>query len=44
MYGHDNGDWLWMTLVMGFWVIVLGVVVYAAVRFAQRGRGGGSDQ
>jgi heme/copper-type cytochrome/quinol oxidase subunit 2 len=45
MYGHDGGDWLWMTLGMGFWLIVVGMVVYAAVRFASRDhRGGGSDR
>jgi heme/copper-type cytochrome/quinol oxidase subunit 2 len=39
MYGHDGWDWLWMTLTMGFWLVVLGVVVYVAVRLAQRDRG-----
>ena len=29
-------DWLWMTLGMGFWVVLIGVAVYAAVRLAQR--------
>ena len=39
MYGHDGWDWLWMTFAMGFWLVALGVVVYVAVRLAQRGRG-----
>ncbi len=36
MYGNwDSGwDWLWMTLVMLGWLVVLGGVVYAAVRVA----------
>jgi hypothetical protein len=25
-----------MTLMMGFWLVVLGAVIFAAVRFAQR--------
>lgn len=38
MYGNWNSswDWLWITLMMVFWVIVLGGVVYAAVRMAIR--------
>lgn len=36
MYWHDGWDWVWMTFMMGFWVVVLGAVVYAAVRLAQR--------
>jgi heme/copper-type cytochrome/quinol oxidase subunit 2 len=32
----DGWDWVWMTLMMAFWIAVLGAVVYAAVRFAQR--------
>ena len=33
MHGWVDGwDWLWMTLMMGFWLVVL----YAAVRLAQR--------
>ena len=37
--GHhwvDGWDWFWMTLMMGFWVVVLGVVVYVAVKLATR--------
>ena len=32
----DGSDWVWMTFMMGFWVALLGVVVYIAVRLAQR--------
>jgi hypothetical protein len=32
-----NGwDWAWMTFMMVFWVVLLGAVVYAAVRLAHR--------
>lgn len=40
MYGHmdgswgSGGDWLWMTLLMLVWLVVLGGLVYAAVRLA----------
>jgi len=29
-------DWFWMAFMMLFWIAVLGAVVYAAVRLAQR--------
>jgi hypothetical protein len=32
----DGWDWLWMTSMMGFWLIALGAVIYVAVRLAQR--------
>lgn len=32
----DGWDWLWMTLMMGFWLAALGAVIYVAVRLAQR--------
>ena len=32
----DAWDWLWMTFMMGFWLVLIGVVVYLAVRLAQR--------
>lgn len=32
----DGWDWLWMTFGMGFWIVLIGVVVYVAVRLAQR--------
>ena len=44
MYGHEGGDWLWMSVVIGSWAIVVGMVVYAAVRFAHGDRGGGRDR
>jgi heme/copper-type cytochrome/quinol oxidase subunit 2 len=39
---HDvNGvDWVWMTLAMGAWIVVIGAVVYAAVKLATRDRQG----
>ena len=40
MYGHDMSglDWLWGSFMMGFGVVVIGVVVYIAVRLAQGDR------
>jgi heme/copper-type cytochrome/quinol oxidase subunit 2 len=32
----DGSDWIWMTLMMGLWLVLLGAVVYIAVRLAQR--------
>jgi flagellar biogenesis protein FliO len=32
----DGWDWLSMTFGMGFWIVLIGVVVYVAVRLAQR--------
>ena len=32
---HGLG-WFWMSFMMIFWVVVLGAVVYAAVRLSQR--------
>lgn len=43
MYGHDGGDWLWMSGVIGSFGIVVGMVVDAAVRFAHRDHGLGRD-
>ena len=37
MYHWMNGwDWFWMSFMMVFWIVVLGVVVYAAVKLANR--------
>ena len=40
MYHHyywDSGwDWLWMSLMMAFWVVLIGAVIYVAVRLANR--------
>lgn len=38
MYWMNGWDWVWMTFMMGFWLIVLGAVVYVAVRLGQRPR------
>ena len=35
-YGYDGWDWYWMVPVMAFWIIVLPVAIYAAVRLALR--------
>jgi hypothetical protein len=32
----DGWDWAWMAPMMLFWIVVLGVVVYVAVRLATR--------
>ena len=34
MYWHDGWDWFWMIPMMLLWVLVLGAVVYGAVRLA----------
>ena len=36
MYGSWNSswDWLWISLMTVLWIIVLGAVVYGAVRIA----------
>ena len=36
MHWMDGWDWFWMTFMIGFWVVVLGVVVYVAVKLATR--------
>ena len=40
MHGLDGADWIWMTFGMSVWLIVIGVVIYAAVRLAVRDRHG----
>jgi heme/copper-type cytochrome/quinol oxidase subunit 2 len=32
----DGSDWVWMTLSMAVGIVVLGAVIYAAVRLASR--------
>ena len=32
----DGWDWFWMSFMMIFWIVVLGLVVYVAVRLANR--------
>ena len=39
MNWHDGWDWLWMTLTMSLWLVALGLIVYIAVKLAQRDRG-----
>jgi hypothetical protein len=31
----DGWDWLWMTFMMRFWLVLIGGVVYVAVRLAR---------
>jgi hypothetical protein len=33
---HESWDWLWMSLVMGLWIVVLAVVAFLGVRAAIR--------
>lgn len=39
----DGWDWLWATFMMGVWVVLLGTVIYIAVRLAQGDRHGKSQ-
>ena len=32
----DGWSWFWMTFMMGLWVVLIGAVVYFAVRLAQK--------
>jgi len=32
----DGWDWVWMSFVMVFWAVVVGALVYIAVRLANR--------
>ncbi len=36
MYWHNGWAWFWMIPMMLVWVLVLGAVIYAAVRLANR--------
>lgn len=36
MHWMDGWDWAWMTFMMVFWVALLGIAVYAAVRLGTR--------
>jgi hypothetical protein len=36
----DGWDWIWMSFMMVFWVVLLGAVVFIAVRLGQRPPGG----
>lgn len=35
MHWMDGWDWLWMSFMMVFWIVLLGAVVFMAVRLAQ---------
>lgn len=35
-YWMEGWDWVWMSFVMLFWALVVGVVVYVAVKLADR--------
>ena len=38
-WGHMDGwDWTWATFMMGFWVVLIGVVVFVAVARPGRSR------
>ena len=34
MYGNGGWDWFWMVPMMVLWIVVLGAVIYGAVRLA----------
>jgi hypothetical protein len=36
MDGNDGWAWFWMAPIMLLWILVLGAVVYTAVRLANR--------
>ncbi|MGH3085502.1 MAG: hypothetical protein ACRDNP_15865 [Gaiellaceae bacterium] len=36
MHWMDGWDWFWMSFMMVFWAVVLGAVVYVAVKLATR--------
>ena len=36
MNGWDSWDWVWMIPLMLLWIVVVGGVVYAAVRLAMQ--------
>jgi hypothetical protein len=36
MHWMDSWDWVWMSFMMVFWIVVLGAVIYLVVRLAQR--------
>lgn len=33
----DGSDWVWMSVSMGLGIVILGVVIYIAVKLAGRG-------
>ena len=36
MHGDGGWDWYWMVPMMVFWIVLIGAVVYAAVRLGSR--------
>ena len=38
----DGWEWLWMSFMTVFWVVLIGAVVFVAFRLAQRPREGKS--
>jgi heme/copper-type cytochrome/quinol oxidase subunit 2 len=37
MYGHmTDWGWLWMSSMTAFWIVLVGAVVYIAVKLANR--------
>ena len=41
MYHYVDGwNWLWMTLMMGFWIVILVLVVYLVVKLTQGNHSG----
>lgn len=44
MYWIDGWDWLWMNFIMVFWLVSLGVVIYFAVKLANRPPSEGSKR
>ena len=32
----NGGNWIWMSLMMVFWLVALGAIIYGAVRIASR--------
>lgn len=35
----NDGNWMWMSFMMVIWLIVLGAIIYAAVRLGSRSPG-----
>jgi heme/copper-type cytochrome/quinol oxidase subunit 2 len=44
MYWMDGWNWFWMSFMMVFWLVVLGAVVYVAVKLANRPPSEGSGR
>ena len=35
-HSMDGWDWFWGTVMMSFWLVLIGVVVYVATKLAQK--------